>query len=184
VTISFIVPTKGRETLSNLVTQLLDEIGPDDEVLIIGDGLKPPEHTADARFRYFETAPTGHWGNEQRQFGMERATKDFLFFADDDDGLVPGAISAVVRPALDLAPGRPHIFRLGHEGTEPARQGMIDARGCFVPPNVQGKLGRWDVVGPRGHHCQGWIFIRDTLAHFPRPVYHPEEVYMLRPYDD
>jgi glycosyltransferase involved in cell wall biosynthesis len=183
--ISFIVPTRGRQELRNLVSQLRSEIGEDDEVIVVGDGVQPLARGAlsfgDWRFHYFETIPTGHWGNEQRQAGMKWASRDFLFFADDDDGLRQGAIENIIRPALAAEPDLPHIWRLGAEGTEPARQGMIDARGCFVPPNDPDKLGRWDAVGPRGQHCQGWVFIRDTLSYYVRPIYHQEEVYVIRP---
>jgi glycosyltransferase involved in cell wall biosynthesis len=183
--ISFIVPTKGRPELGNLIAQLREEIGADDEVIVVGDGIQLPARGimsfGDWRFHYFETSPTGHWGNEQRQSGMKWATRDFLFFADDDDGLIEGAIANLVRPALAIEPELPHIWRLGHEGTEPARQGMIDARGCFVPPNDESRLGRWSPPGPRGQHCQGWVFIRDTMAYYTRPIYHQEEIYVIRP---
>jgi hypothetical protein len=183
-TISFIVPTKGRWALQRLISHLRDEIGGEDEVLVIGDGPQPVARGimsfGDWRFSYSETPPTGHWGNAQRAFGIDRAARDFLFFADDDDGLLPGSL-ALIHQHLLAEPNAPHVYRLGHEGTQPLRSGMVDARGCFVPPNVKAKLGSWTALGPRGHHCQGWEFIRGTMEHYPRAIYHPEEVYVLRP---
>jgi glycosyltransferase involved in cell wall biosynthesis len=183
-TISFILPTKGRQSLQNLISRLRDDIGPEDEVIVIGDGPQPVARGimsfGDWRFSYFETEPTGHWGNAQRAFGISRASRDFLFFIDDDDSLLPDALS-IIRPHLSAEPNAPHVYRLGHEGTQPLRSGMVDARGCFVPPNIKSKLGSWTALGLRGHRCQGWEFIRGTMEHYPRAIYHSEEVYVLRP---
>jgi len=71
-TISFIVPTKGRNSLQSTLNSIKQR--PGDEVLVI-------QHNP----------PSGNWGNAERQEGIRKATCDYLAFIDDDDVYVPMA---------------------------------------------------------------------------------------------
>jgi glycosyltransferase involved in cell wall biosynthesis len=70
-TISFIVPTIGRESLKKTVESI--ETWPGDELLVI-------QHNP----------PSNNWGNAERQEGTDKAKCDYLAFIDDDDMYVPG----------------------------------------------------------------------------------------------
>jgi glycosyltransferase involved in cell wall biosynthesis len=71
-TISFIVPTIGRESLKDTLASITT--WPGDELIVI-------QHTP----------PSGNWGNAERQEGMDKAKCDYLAFIDDDDVYVEGA---------------------------------------------------------------------------------------------
>jgi glycosyltransferase involved in cell wall biosynthesis len=184
-TISFILPTIGRKTLGRVISQLRDEIGPNDEVIVVGDGDQPVARGTlcimDARFHYFEHLEGVGWGNGQRDFGIIRASKDWLMFIDDDDMYWPGAINNVVRPALSKTPGRPHMFRVTG-GPTGEKIGITEVMGpMFVPPNNPLKLVKWnrDDLQP---HLADFFFIRDTLQFYPEgAILHPEEIYVVRP---
>lgn len=69
-TISFIIPTIGRESLNDTLASI--DSWPGDEVIVI-------KHNP----------PSGNWGNAERQEGMDKATGDYLALIDDDDVYVP-----------------------------------------------------------------------------------------------
>lgn len=184
-TISFIVPTCGRPTLQRLISCLRDNIGDEDEVIVIGDGPQPLARgimsLGDWRFQYFELAGGSH-GNRQRDAGIARATKDFLMFADDDDNypLHQDIFRDKVRPALATNPDRPHMFRIGETtGREIAITSVMGPQ--FVPPNKRDRLGKWAQEDKQQCICD-FYFIRDTLSHYPEgAVYHDESIYLVRP---
>lgn len=183
--ISFIVPTIGRPTLRDLISTLRAEIGPEDEVLVVGDGSQPIARgimsLPDWRFHYFEHS--GHTvGNAQRDFAIKRATGDFLMFADDDDNYIPGVIRSAVHPALADGPVRPHMFRCAG-GPDGRTLGITFVMGPqFVPPNIPDKLAKWDQPGEDAHICD-YHFIKNTLAFYPEgPVYNDAEIYLVKPW--
>lgn len=182
--ISFILPTCGRDTLRRVVSQLRTEIGGEDEVIVVGDGVQPVARGVmclqDWRFKYFEHQGGDH-GDPQRDFAIARASGDFLMFIDDDDLYVPGAIRDVVHPALDLAPDRAHMFRCcgGPDGRVLEIGGVMGPQ--FVPPNNPEKLVKW-CRDPRQHYWSDFLFIKDTLGFYPEgPVFHNDEIYRVRP---
>jgi glycosyltransferase involved in cell wall biosynthesis len=92
-TISFIIPTIGRESLKRTVNSITPWDG--DEVLVI-------QHNP----------PSGNWGNAERQEGMDKAKCDYLAFIDDDDVYVPGA-RAIMDDAIRHNPNNyPIIFKM------------------------------------------------------------------------
>ena len=70
-TISFIIPTVGRESVKETLASI--ETRPGDEVLAIR-----------------HDPPSGNWGNTERQEGTDKAKCDYLAYIDDDDVYVPG----------------------------------------------------------------------------------------------
>lgn len=130
----------------------------------------------DWRFSYFEYGPTKNHGNSQRDFGMYRATRDFLMFADDDDLYVPGALS-LARRLLRTAPDRPHCFR--RVSGPPVSEPWTVGGALFVPPNIPGKLGTWSL----GTFCTDAYFILGTMKHYESLgiLGHDIELYHVRP---
>lgn len=178
--ITFIVPTVGRIWLAELITQLRAEIGPNDQVIVIGDGrcLAARGCTdGDPRMEYHEF-PGGRKGNPGRDYGMTLARCDWLMFIDDDDLLVPGALS-IVRKALAENPDRPHFFRVvGLDLPGPPYPDTATGATFIVPNNE--KAGKWDFDQ---HDISERQFIRTTLANYPDGlVPHEDPIYMLRPY--
>jgi glycosyltransferase involved in cell wall biosynthesis len=92
-TISFIIPTIGRKTLQKTLDSIQE--WPDDEVIVV-------KHNP----------PSGNWGNAERQEGMEKATKDYLAFIDDDDVYVPGARYIMNRALKENFEDYPILFKM------------------------------------------------------------------------
>lgn len=179
-TISFIVPTISRPTLSALMERLIEDMGPGDQVILVGDGRQHgsrgwPEK--DPRILYFEF-PGGRHGNPGRDFALTHATGDFIMYIDDDDNLIPGAINHVIRPAIATAPERPHVFRCQGIPVQPPPFAETTPGASFVWPNDPARLGQWD----DGTSHNELFFLKWSLAHFPEPVLHDIEVYIIRPH--
>jgi glycosyltransferase involved in cell wall biosynthesis len=128
-TISFIVPTVGRGSLAATLTSI-EAVG-DDEVVVV-------EHTP----------PSGHWGNEERQDGIERAHGDYLAFLDDDDRYVPGHRVLMQRAINDGQPDVPILFRVQYPSGRTiwrrkwVKNGNVSAQMILVP-NQPDMLHNW-----------------------------------------
>ncbi|TSC86275.1 MAG: hypothetical protein G01um101416_698 [Microgenomates group bacterium Gr01-1014_16] len=91
-TISFIIPSIGRQSLQRAVDSI--EKWPGDEVLVV-------QHHP----------PSGTWGNAERKEGIAKAAGNYLAFIDDDDYYVPQHRTIMDR-AITNHPGLPHLFRM------------------------------------------------------------------------
>lgn len=178
MTITVIVPTIGRESLTATVESILPQLQAGDELLVVGDG---PDNTAKARVYYPDTVqgePSGDYGNKLRDWAMSVARGKMLMFCDDDDTFTPDAL-AHVRKRCDRQRTRLHIFRM-----QSSRDGVLwggeHLNSCnvgtpmFVLPNNTARLGRWqNSGGPYSDHH----FITATAALHPKPpVFHVEIV--------
>lgn len=169
-TISVITPTIGRESLATMLGKLLPQLGPGDEVLVVGDGPQPVarevvQRLASPLVQYWEHGPLWNWGNPQRNAAMARARGDYVAFLDDDDEPADGWAEAIRRAAAER-PGRPLMFRMHHPGTVLWRTPKLEMANVsgqmFVAPNVPGRLGRWG-----GKYAADLGFMTDTLALYP-----------------
>ena len=154
--LSIVVPTVSRPTLK----RTLDSIAPQlhegeegDEVIVIGDGHQPDAKALVANygpnFWYTHTAPTGHWGNEQRNKGMDIAIGTHICFMDDDDVYTPGALDAIRETIEEHGEDRPLMFKmLWYDGelvlwrTPDVYVGNVGTP-MFVVPNDPWALGRY-----------------------------------------
>jgi len=170
VTLSLIVPTIGRPSLVRLIGEVLPQLGPDDELLIVGDGKQPEARKAadglDPRVKYSEHGPTRNWGHSQRNWIMPQARGSHILFLDDDDRCAPKAF-AEMRAELARRPDHPHLFRSLHPVwghfwvTKEIRVGNVSTQQIVVP-NVPARLGAW------GDRYEGdFDFIRSTVALYP-----------------
>jgi len=177
ISISVIVPTCGRMTLTRALASVRDQLSDHDEVLVVGDGRQPSAERAvarldDPRFRYFEHGPTGFLGNAQRNFAADRATGQVLVFLDDDDVLAATAL-ADVRRAWDETPGRPMMFRIQFHDPpvlkwrEPTLADENISGGSFVIPNLSERMARWPEPPELGDDFADRKFILDTLKLWP-----------------
>jgi glycosyltransferase involved in cell wall biosynthesis len=163
VTLSVIVPTRGRASLCATFASVLDQLEPGDEVLV--------RSTRDEDF-----------GNAARQSLIERARGTHLAFIDDDDQFARGAL-AVMRSAARQNPGRVVIFRMQYlDGRRLWREPVLGERNVssqmLLVPNVPGKLGRWE--NPEYPRMADWRFVTDTVALQGEPVFRAEVVAHIR----
>ena len=125
--VSVITPTFHREgEVLESIQSALGQEGVSIEVLVLDDA---PEGSAragveglgDTRVHYFPRAsPSGGRPALVRNAGIERARGRYLYFLDDDDRVLPGALRALVS-ALDHNPGAAVAFgRVVPFGSDPA----------------------------------------------------------------
>ncbi|MDD5366930.1 MAG: glycosyltransferase family A protein [Gallionellaceae bacterium] len=168
-TLSVIVPTCGRESLSRLLADLIPDLGEHDEVIVVGDGLQVPAKRivvdrADPHVRYAETPPTYCFGNAQRQYGMTLARSSHLCFVDDDDHVLIGGLRILRRLAarhpltviLSRMIDKRGLLLWMHEEV---KQGNVSSQMILVP-NVPAALGVW------GARYEGdYDFLASTVAY-------------------
>jgi hypothetical protein len=129
-TISFVIPTIGRDSLKNTLASI--EKWPGDEILVI-------KHTP----------PSGNWGNAERQEGTDKAKCDFIAFIDDDDIYVKGH-RKLMDEAINIEPtDKPILFRLKYPNgrilwdRKRVKNGNVSTQMILVP-NVKEMLYGWD----------------------------------------
>lgn len=177
VTVALITPTIGRANLAEAVSSALAQLGPQDEWFIVGDGSQPTsrglvERLDDPRIRYLEHSDSqSTYGNSQRNLAMGLATADYFVFLDDDDILLPGALSSIRRHGKSRVPlmfrmySRP-LGRLVWETPE-IREGNVGGA-MFVVPNIPGRWARWPEIDRASF--SDFRFITDTLDLWPHDV--------------
>lgn len=167
--LSVIVPTVGRPTLIVAIKDLLAEMIPEDEILVVGDGPQPDARAIaegiDPRVRYLEHGPTRNWGHSQRNATMAMAQGTHIMFLDDDDRVVIGALP-IIRSKVDKAPDKVHLFRMFHRNwvvweNHEIRIENVSTQMVIVP-NIPERLGVW------GNRYEGdFDFIMSTVALYP-----------------
>jgi len=110
-TVSFIIPTIGRDSLKRTLASIERFEG--DEVLVI-------QHDP----------PSGTWGNAERKEGIAKAKGDYLAFIDDDDWYVRGHREMMDR-AMRENPGKPNLFRMRYPNGD-----VLWKQRAIVPGNV------------------------------------------------
>jgi glycosyltransferase involved in cell wall biosynthesis len=175
-TISVVIATLGRPTLQRAV----DSARWADEIVVVYDAEELPARIPDGA-RAYACGPTNHWGAEQREYGIARASGTHVAFMDDDDVYIPGA-SPAIRRAVRARPARVHIFKMRdtereYGGHGSVVQGSIGSPMFVVPKN--GPLGRWST-----RYEGDFDFITSTLAQRgDKPRFHGEVVALVRPGD-
>jgi glycosyltransferase involved in cell wall biosynthesis len=172
-TLSIVTPTCGRDTLWRVITQTTNQMGPDDEQLIILDGPMAGLREwlddlarRDARIKILETPRTNSFGNAQRDLALQHAAKDFILFLDDDDMLTAGALDRAKRR---LTTPMPHMFRLRERvevlGGKQAISLTPNLRGSMmVVPNVP-DLPKWDTTINGRTASQAEFTFMEDVAH-------------------
>lgn len=163
VTISVIIPTRGRRSLRATLDSVLEQLEPGDEVLVC-------------------CSRDDDFGHAARQSMMERAEGTHLLFMDDDDQFARGALATVRTFARDY-PGRIGIFRMRYlNGRVLWADPVLRLRNVGTPmlcvPNVPGKLGRWE--SPEYPRVADYEFVRATAELQGEPVFREEVVAHIR----
>lgn len=140
-TISFIIPTIGRDTLGRTIRSI--ERTGYDEILIEAD-----------------IPPSGEWGNHQRNVAIRRAKGDYLAFMDDDDYYVPGHRQTMAE-AINENPGKPFLFKMKYPdgrilwNKKEVIPGNIGSSMILVP----NKLSMFGSFWPRKRNMADFIFV-------------------------
>ena len=184
--ISFIIPSIGRDSLNRTLESLRDQLSPRDEAIVVFDGRDGVAHFIDqiaglapkAQFIVLPNGPSGDFGGVCRNAGIRLATCDFLAFIDDDDVYDANAVETI-RLALMSEPDRPHMFRMSRSTYHDElwkvprlAEGNVSTQ-MFVTPNIPEKLGKWT------ERYQGdYDFMISTVAYYADGessiVWHPE----------
>ncbi len=128
-TISFIIPSIGRESLKKTLASI--EKWPGDEILVIQNN-----------------PPSGRWGNAERQEGTDKAKADYLAYIDDDDTYVHGARS-IMDKVIRENPDRPILFSIKYPSGRIlprkrwVKNGNVSTQMILVP-NKKEMLYGWD----------------------------------------
>jgi len=158
VNLSIIVPSSNRPTLDETLDSIAGQMIPGDELLV-------------------DVNDDGDWGNAARNRMMDKATRDYLIFMDDDDRYLPGAFEAVRAAVdLDLEP-RVHLFRMRYADGRPTlwtdmaiRDGNVSTQ-MVVVPNVFG-LPRWEA----DVYAADLGFIGSACARLGSPAWHEDVI--------
>ena len=163
VTISVIVPTRGRRSLRGTLASVARQLEPGDEVLV--------RWSRDEDF-----------GNSARQSLIERARGTHLAFIDDDDQFADDALATMRRVAAEN-PGRIVVFRMRYlDGSVLWRQPALRERNVssqmLLVPNVPGKLGRWE--NPDYTRMADYRFLADSVRLQGEALFREEIVAHIR----
>src|SRR3990167_5241933 len=146
-TISFIIPTLGRESLQATLESIKDL--PGDEVLVI---------------RHDPLRHKGIYGNAERQEGTEKATGDYLAYMDDDDVYVPGAREIMAAAIAENTGENPILFKMQYPSGRVlwrkrwVKCGNVSTQMILVP-NKKNMLSKWDIR----HRWSDFTFINHWL---------------------
>lgn len=99
LSISTIIPTVGRSSLSKAIKSTLEQDAPNvfSEVVVVNDSGQPLENLSDeysGRLRVISTGGARTGQTAARNLGAQHARGDFLHFLDDDDWMHSGAFEA------------------------------------------------------------------------------------------
>lgn len=144
--ITFIVPTLGRESLGATLKSI--KARPGDEILVIGNVRDSESLIDDITFRSISHPPGGDYGHTERNFATPFAKGRYICHIDDDDIYAPGT-RAVLADAIEGTPDRPVIFRMRAPNGVTLWQEKVIRCGnvgtpTFLLPNKQEMFGRWE----------------------------------------
>lgn len=150
VTVTIILPTKGRRTLRNAIDSAISQMRPGDELYVTFDA-------------------SGDCGDGVRNRMVAAAHGTLLTFLDDDDEYRPGALDAIRRFGEEH-PGRIGIFRISNDiygpywvEEDPDYYGTANA--MLVVPNVPGRLGTWEAPPwAKPGRSGDYKFLTETIA--------------------
>lgn len=150
--ISVLVASMGRSSLQDLLGTIAWQMEPQDELLVDVNDDAP-------------------WGHRARNRLMPRARRgNGLVFYDDDDLVLPGALTAI-RDAYRQNADVMHIFRMRHGPThiwrEPlVRQGNVSTQMVCVPAE-QAVFSKWS-----DRYEGDYDFIVGIVRTFGEPTWH------------
>jgi glycosyltransferase involved in cell wall biosynthesis len=162
MSLSVIVASGGRPTLSRTIESIIPQLRLEDELIVVVDAQAP-------------------WGHSSRNRAMRWAKGDFLLFQDDDDVSAPGAFDAIRAAVAQHDANTMHVFKMAYDRLDgrtlwedrEVRLGNISTQ-MIVVPNQQ-PLGQWGAV-----YEGDFVFASACAKH--RPVaWHEDIISLVRP---
>lgn len=166
--VSIVIPTLGRQTLWRMIESLKLQLQPGDELIVVADGDESRDRCKpDVPGIRYETHvdPQSCYGNAQRNYGRSLARGTAVWFCDDDDIALPGALDAI-RKAFQSG-RRPTIFRIDHMGqmiwsTPEIRVGNVSGASLVIPN--ESRIPGFPVPTQNPHHSDNeWIRAVDSI---------------------
>ncbi len=129
----------------------------------------------------FVSCPPGRdWGAAERNFATPLAACRYVAHMDDDDVYAPGT-RELMQHVIEMAPGRPALFRMRFSNgitlwqEQAVRCGNVGTPMMLIP-NVPEKLGSWgSFVGGDCAFLESMKWGRDEI------VWRPEVIALIRP---
>ncbi len=158
MTVSYILPTVGRESLVATLKSISLRTG--DEIIIVGDRYR----VKDERVRYIDFPPGGDWGHKERNHAQQFCKCNYVAHIDDDDFYAHGARD-LMESGMEQANGQPVIFRMRYpNGITLWRDPKLYCGNVGTPmmliPNKPEMFGHWgSFVGGDCHFLEtsGWL---------------------------
>lgn len=160
-----VIPTIGRPSLPKTLASIntdLAEVTVVADTFEMGDTIQEAIHAEAATFgaRYLEVDAGFHdWGSPQLQAGYAAAEGEYILNCGDDDVYEPFALETIKRAIDSIAAPVPMMFRTvlhpapqrGNDHpvvlwADPELRNRNITGQCFVIPNDQSKIGRWDIL--------------------------------------
>jgi len=189
--LSIIVPTAGRASLEQTLRSYAHQLGPNDEVIVVGDTTDGPLPQSaaivagfDARFRYVDGHSTYHsWGHAEINQGLKLARGAWLLGNDDDDIATPDALASIRAAIADLDHPLPLLFQFVTPWRQTlwARRELVEGGlggHCLVQPNRAGKValmtprysGDFDWIAAAAAHYGGEVVWVERVVAWTRPT--------------
>lgn len=131
MSIAIVIPAMGRRHLGDTVASVVPQLSPEDQLIIEMDWPL-----------------TLDFGNRARDLGAAKAKTSHIWFLDDDDIALPGALEAM-RAVIDDDPKTGWVFQVEAGGrTLPDKEALQYSGGCqcyLVPNQIPRWAGRTDL---------------------------------------
>lgn len=175
MSLSYIVPTIGRDTLKRTLDSI--ELRAGDEILLVGE-LCPEWVKPSPTLRFIECPRGNDWGHSERNYAIPFARGTHIAQIDDDDWYAPGARD-LIQSAIDANPDRPAFFRMRYpSGTELWREPVLAFGNVGTPmgiiPNVPERLGLF-----KSYHGGDFAFYASCLWDMNEIAWRPEVIVEL-----
>lgn len=171
MSLSIILPTINRPTLRAAIESVVPQLKLADELIVIGHGVLPKVAYAVSQYpktRYFEDYTDSPYGADRRNVGMDYAYGSHFVFLDDDDILLPNALT-IIRAQIRQQPEHLLFFRIT-QGVHGISNWYIDK---FIPHNIAcanivvpntAITPRWTTPHD---DTEDWVFIKTCAEVFP-----------------
>lgn len=125
MSIAVIIPSIGRPHLGKTIQSVMPQLEEEDQLIVEIDWPN-----------------TGHFGNYARDLAASRSRTTHLWFLDDDDLAMPGALH-MMRRAIEKDPYCAWFFKIHHFGYHTWKEeGLIDMQNqsgqCYLVPKKSG----------------------------------------------
>ena len=169
-TISVVIPTMNRPTLARTV----DSADGADEVIVVGDNLKPKVGQVRIHARARIPRREGR-AAELRNIGMQAATQSWVAFMDDDDVFAPGAIEVIRGVVSDVVPAL-YLFRMRDPWHGVLwRRPVVEVNNLGTPCLVCPSQG-WKPWPTEGYQAEDYGFAEINKSTWPGGVVFREEI--------